>query len=308
MSSIQYVLIDMALTSPAASQSGQRSQYNGDDYGGFDYASQPRAHAHAVAYGGVPEDTRHSSGQHYRDNAAADFDTGDAARRFSGADTYRNDYATGPNVSEPDVDTHTNYDNDDGWSPPSRPFSKLAEVEVPWGQQAGQAGATYTSGATRRRSPSDVSYEGEPDMAQGPSQRRRTTQSPSSPARQRSSSPPLPDGASDEPEPDPDEEEDTDEQRARRDYPKAQRVVDYGPGKRGKQGDYEQEAQQIMNLAVVMFKGMMMSDHAYPGKLTDRVWATTAWYQAADRLNVELAPTPEVLRLVCIPSLNSATC
>lgn len=275
-------LINAVLTSFAAPQSRQHHQYDGDGHDGFDYASQPRAHARAVAYGG--EDSLDYAERY---NVPAS--------EINDDQRYAADYVTGGttgNHSEPDDDAHTNYDNDDGWSPPSQPFSGDLGTSS---QRAGHAAADASAGTIRRRrSPSEVSYEGEPHMEQGPSQQRRTAQSPPAEAQERSSSPLQPEEPS---EPEADKESEKGELSGR-DFPKAQRVIDYAPGHRGRQADYEEEAKEIMALGVVLFKSMMMSQDAYPGKLTDRVWATTAWYQAAERLNVELAPTPEALRLV----------
>lgn len=144
-----------------------------------------------------------------------------------------------------------------------------------------------------RRSHSVVSYDGNPAEDERALQRRRV-----------SSQSPPPEVEDEDPEHDEDEElgeEDEDDgfELPRSEYPKARRIVDYAKAKgRPKQSDYDPEAQEVMALANVHYKSMIMSDHAFPGQLDQKTWAVTAWYRAAEKLDIKLAPTTEIVRLV----------
>lgn len=61
--------------------------------------------------------------------------------------------------------------------------------------------------------------------------------------------------------------------------------------------DYEAEAQEVMKFAAVIYKGKVMSDTAYPGKLAEKTWASEAWNAAASELDIELAYNSELINL-----------
>ncbi|EIW52177.1 uncharacterized protein TRAVEDRAFT_53602 [Trametes versicolor FP-101664 SS1] len=184
------------------------------------------------------------------------------------------------------------YSNEDAgsWSPPQGNFSNFA------------AGAFDSAGRIPRgRTPSDLSYNGEdPAPQQQPPQHRHGARSPAYDDHQ--SSPPR--GEDDED--DEDQDEDNHEPTSREKFPKAQRAAADGPGStnRAKQGNYDPEVKQAMALAVVYFKSMIMAEDAYPDKLKEKIWASTSWYKAAEKLSVELAPTAEILGLIAQYSWN----
>ncbi|KAH9857337.1 hypothetical protein C2E23DRAFT_693633, partial [Lenzites betulinus] len=68
--------------------------------------------------------------------------------------------------------------------------------------------------------------------------------------------------------------------------------------------DYEAEAQEVMKLAAVIYKGQVMTKTAYPGKLMEKTWASDAWNTAASKLDIELAYTSEIINLLTRYSWN----
>ncbi|KAI0349157.1 hypothetical protein OH77DRAFT_1415492 [Trametes cingulata] len=89
-------------------------------------------------------------------------------------------------------------------------------------------------------------------------------------------------------------------------FRKAQRIAEPTDGRRvrPRRGDYEKEAQEVLDLAFIIYKSMVMSRDGYPDKLTEKTWATDAWQQAAARLDVHLAPNSEVLQIITQYSWN----
>lgn len=249
---------------------GRESQYDSNIM--FDYSDHPRARAHALAY--APEHAQSSQG-HVTD--------GRVRNRDASALFEDNGYKT----------PYDNYSDRHGSPPPHSSFRD--DVAGAWSPEARGDRSGHAQG-TRRRQPSEISYDEDSAPHQGPAQRRRTASPPDA---EGYSSPPRVGSDVDENEDNEDnneEEEDEDEaDLSRPDFPKVQRLT---VSARSKQGDYDEEAQEAMALAVVHFKSMIMSEHAYPSKLTDKIWATTAWYRAVEQLHIELAPNQDVLKLV----------
>ncbi|KAL1937296.1 hypothetical protein VTO73DRAFT_13860 [Trametes versicolor] len=249
---------------------GRDSQYNSNTM--FEYSDHPRARAQALAY--APEHA-----QSYQGDV-----TGGRVRNCDASALFDDDGYKTP---------YDNHSNRHGSPPPHT--SSGDDVAGAWSPEAHGDHSGHAQG-TRRRQPSEISYDENSAPHQGPAQRRRTT---SPPYAEGSSSPPRVGSDGDHNDEDEDNnEEEGDEDEADLscpDFPKVQRLT---VSARSKQGDYDEEAQEAMALAVVHFKSMVMSEHAYPGKLTDKIWATTAWYQAVEQLHIELAPNQDVLKLI----------
>ena len=62
--------------------------------------------------------------------------------------------------------------------------------------------------------------------------------------------------------------------------------------------DYEPDAQHILIQAILIYKALVSSKNAYPDKLTELTWAKQAWWEAADKLEIELAPNHECTKIV----------
>ncbi|OJT11722.1 hypothetical protein TRAPUB_11784 [Trametes pubescens] len=236
----------------------------------FDYSDHPRARAQALAY--APEHAQSSQGN----VTSGRVRNRDASALFED-DGYKTPY-------DNDSDRH-------GSLPPHTSFRD--DVAGAWSPEAHGDRSGHAQGM-RRRQPSEISYDEDSAPHQGPAQRRRTA---SPPYAEGASSPPRVGSDVDHNNDDEDNNEDQDDEDeadpSRPDFPKVQRLT---VSARSKQGDYDEEAQEAMALAVVHFKGMIMSEHAYPGKLTDRIWATTAWYRAVEQLHIELAPNQDIAR------------
>ncbi|OJT07806.1 hypothetical protein TRAPUB_1289 [Trametes pubescens] len=271
----------MSVRGEAAPNTSMYSQYGADDM--LDYSSQPRARAHALAYADDSENYQQDLDHQHREEP-----------------THYSDH----DIAEPfdNGGSRTPYDNhtEDPYSPlagttPIEYSRRGVFPQAPPHEHVPQ----QDQRVTRCRSSSEVSYE-ERGLQQRPTQRRRTTRSPSL-ASGRQSSSPVPQDRADS---DADNADANRFESDQRDYPKAQYAEKHQPGGRPKQGDYEEEARDIMGLAAVIFKGKIMAEYAYPSKLTERVWARTAWFHAAEKLSIELAPTAEALRLVAVYSWN----
>lgn len=82
-------------------------------------------------------------------------------------------------------------------------------------------------------------------------------------------------------------------------YRKAERVAEPVTGRqRGRQGDYESLAQEVLKIAFVTYKSYVSSIEGYPDKLMEKTWAMQAWYQAAGKLDIELSPNAETIKIV----------
>lgn len=84
----------------------------------------------------------------------------------------------------------------------------------------------------------------------------------------------------------------------RSEYPKASRIREHVEGKRPRITDYEPDARHVLVQAVRIFKSLVSTENAYPDKLTELTWAKQAWWEAADDLEVELAPNRECVKIV----------
>ena len=81
-------------------------------------------------------------------------------------------------------------------------------------------------------------------------------------------------------------------------YRKATRIREREEGKRPRVSDYESDARHILVQAILVFKSLVSSQDAYPDKLTEMTWAKQSWWEAADKLDIELAPNRECIKIV----------
>ncbi|KAL1943792.1 hypothetical protein VTO73DRAFT_3610 [Trametes versicolor] len=79
---------------------------------------------------------------------------------------------------------------------------------------------------------------------------------------------------------------------------KACRIRKSRPKRRPCAADYEPEAQEIFGLAIPIYKSYVSSQDAYPDKMTELVWARQAWDDAGERLETELSPNREVIKII----------
>ncbi|PIL28796.1 hypothetical protein GSI_08840 [Ganoderma sinense ZZ0214-1] len=84
----------------------------------------------------------------------------------------------------------------------------------------------------------------------------------------------------------------------RSEYPKAARIHERIEGKRPRIADYEADAQHILVAAIRIFKSLVSTDNAYPDKLTELTWAKQAWWEAAEDLDIQLAPNRECVKII----------
>ena len=88
-------------------------------------------------------------------------------------------------------------------------------------------------------------------------------------------------------------------------YRKATRVREREEGKRPRVADYEPDARLILLQAIPIFKPLVSSEDAYPDKLTEMIRAKQSWWEAADKLDIELGPNRECVKIVspCLPAM-----
>lgn len=81
-------------------------------------------------------------------------------------------------------------------------------------------------------------------------------------------------------------------------YPKATQIRERVEGKHPQIADYEADAQQILMPAIHIFKSLVSMENTYPDKLTELVWAKQAWWEAAEDLDIQLAPNRKCVKIV----------
>ncbi|KAH9900750.1 hypothetical protein C8Q73DRAFT_618047, partial [Cubamyces lactineus] len=97
---------------------------------------------------------------------------------------------------------------------------------------------------------------------------------------------------------------DPDDSGFQQDFPKAQRIAEVVPGRRPRQGDYEADAQEVLKLAINLYKSRLCREDAYPTRLTEKTWARNAWFEATEQLQIQLSPTSEVIHIIIRYSWN----
>jgi hypothetical protein len=74
-------------------------------------------------------------------------------------------------------------------------------------------------------------------------------------------------------------------------------------GAKPKAGDYEVAVQNILTIAIGIYRGYLSKADPYPGSVTEMRWAKKAWRDGCDECGAHIHHNGEIIKLVCFKIL-----
>jgi hypothetical protein len=79
-------------------------------------------------------------------------------------------------------------------------------------------------------------------------------------------------------------------------------------GAKPKAGDYEVAVQNILAIAIGIYRGYLSKEDPYPGSVTEMRWAKKAWRDGCDECGARIYHNGEIIKLVCFNTFETNRC